>query len=96
MPQLIMSSDVKGEFPSFVIDIENEQLLHFTWTDILEIISSKYNIPTKLLYVKTTNGKRVSKKNINENTFTIDNYRMQYINSDEKNNDFWFSFGTKI
>ena len=96
MPQLIMSSDIKGEFPSFVIDIENEQLQHLNWTDILEIVSLKLKIPIKRLYVKTTNGKRVSKKNINENTFTIDNYRMQYINSDEKNNDFWFSFGTKI
>ena len=96
MPQLIMSSDIKGEFSSFVIDIEEPQLQHLTWTDVLEIISMKLKIPTKRIYVKTTNGKRVSKKNLNEITFNIDNYRMQYTNSEVKNNDYWFSFGTKI
>tara|TARA_Y100001970_G_C14204111_1_gene842875 strand:+ start:1611 stop:1901 length:291 start_codon:yes stop_codon:yes gene_type:complete len=96
MPQLILSSEIKGEFPSFVIDIDQEQLKHLNWMDVLEIISIKFKIPTKRLYVKTTNGKRVSKKNLNEITFNIDNYRMQYTNSKVKNNDYWFSFGTKI
>ena len=96
MPQLIMSSEVKGEFPSFVIDIEEQQLPHLTWNDILEIVSMKLKIPTMRLYIKTTEGKRLSLKNINQITFNIDNYRMQYANSQVKNNDYWFSFGTKI
>jgi len=96
MPQLILSSEIKGEFPSFVIDIEDEQLQHLSWSDVLEIVSMKLKIPTKRIYVKFINGKRVSEKNLNDFTFNIDNYRMQYANSDVKNNDYWFSFGTKI
>ena len=96
MPQLIMSSEVKGEFPSFVIDIEEQQLQHLTWNDVLKIVSMKLKIPTNRLYVKSTAGKRVSQKNLNEYSFNVDNYRMQYANSELKNNDYWFSFGTKI
>jgi hypothetical protein len=96
MPQLILSSETKGEFPSFVIDIDNQQLKHLTWIDVFNVISIKLKFPIKHLYIKSNNGVKVSKKNINKFTFDIDNYRMQYQNSTLKNNDFWFSFGTKI
>tara|TARA_B100000674_G_C37801226_1_gene896553 strand:- start:719 stop:1009 length:291 start_codon:yes stop_codon:yes gene_type:complete len=96
MPQLIMSSDIKGEFASFVIDTDDNQLSHTTCKDILEIISMKIKIPTERLYIKSTNGKRITLKNIDNIKFDINSYRMQYSNSNVKNNDYWFSFGTKI
>lgn len=96
MPQLIISSEVKCEFPSFVIDIENTELQHLTWNDIFDIIFAKIKIPTKNLYIKTINGKRLSIKNIKNFKFNVDNYRLQYSNSSIKNNDYLFTFGIKI
>ena len=55
----------------------------------------KLKIPTNL-YIKSTAGKRVSQKNLNDYSFNVDNYRMQYANSEVKNNDYWFSFGTDL
>ena len=56
----------------------------------------KFKIPTNVYILKSTNGKRVSLKNLNDYEFNVDNYRMKYANSEVKNNDYWFSFGTKI
>ena len=96
MPQLIFSSEFKGEFPSFVIDIFQEQIQHLIWMDIIEVLSIKLKVPTNLLYIKSIKGGKVTKKNFNKLKFNIDNFRMQYSKSKIKNNDYLFSFGIKI
>ena len=96
MPQLILGSEVKGEFPSFVIDIDEIQIKHLTWNDVLEVISMKFKIPTERLYIRTTNGKRVSLKNKDKYEFKPGDYRMKYANSEICNNDYWFTFGISI
>ena len=93
MPQLILNSEEREYFKSFVVDCNKDVLKSLSWKDLFNIVSKKYNINNKKLYFKDYKALRIS-ISYNED-LDIENFRMINSNTQEKTNDYWFSFGIR-
>ena len=94
MPQLILNSQDKEHFKSFVINCEEDVIPQLSWSDLFDIVSKKYNIDKNVIYFKTHKCGKIFYTD--QEILNTENFRMTYEKIQEKNNDYWFSFGIQI
>ena len=94
MPQLILNSQNKEYLKSFVINCEEDVIPQLSWSDLFDIVSKKYNIDKNVIYFKNHKCGKIFYTN--QQTLNMENFRMTYEKIQEKNNDYWFSFGIQI
>lgn len=94
MPQLILNSQNKEYLKSFVINCEKDVIPQLSWSDLFDIVSKKYNIDKNVIYFKSHKCGNIFYTY--QETLNMENFRMTYEKIQEKNNDYWFSFGIQI
>ena len=96
MPQIIFNSLDKEIFKTFVIDFKKKDIPQLSWDDIFDIMEKAYLHSKKIFYIIDINGKRKPYKNIHKEKLNLWDYVMYNSTSNEKNNDFYISFGIHI
>ena len=98
MPQLIFNSQNKDKIKTFIKDFKETDLPQLTWDDIFEIIEKASLYPKKIFYIVDINGKTRSYKSIHKQKQKLNlwDYAMYNSVTNERNNDFYISFGIHI
>ena len=98
MPQLIFNSLNKDKFKTFIIDFEKKEIPLMSWIDIFNMLEKKTKYSKKIFYIVDINGKTKPYKYIKKHKLKLDlwDYAMYNSVTNERNNDFYISFGVHI
>ena len=96
MPQIIFNSHNKDKFRTFIKDFKETDIPQLTWDDIFEIIEKASLHSRKIFYIVDINGKTRPYKNIHKQKLNLWDYAMYNASTNERNNDFYISFGIHL